>query len=88
MKMLGKLVARYSYGIYLVHGPCLELAFKHFAKVPMILQWLIFFCGTAGLSYVAYHAIEKPGIALGMRLARRLSLDTHHARQFEGKQES
>jgi len=69
----GRQIARYSYGIYLVHVPMLNLAFHH-SGLPASLQWLLFFGGVAGLSYAAYHAIEKPGIDFGKSLADRLAI--------------
>ena len=77
VKMVGKILARYSYGIYLVHGPCIELAFNHFSGTPIFFQWMIFIGCTAGLSYIAYHAIEKPGIEFGLKLAKRINRIAH-----------
>jgi peptidoglycan/LPS O-acetylase OafA/YrhL len=66
---LAKLVAQYSFGIYLVHGPLINFAF-HSLQAPAIAQWAVFLLGTAGLSYVAYQLIERPFVALGSRLSR------------------
>jgi peptidoglycan/LPS O-acetylase OafA/YrhL len=66
-----KTVATYSYGIYLVHSTCLDIAFGKLAAYPEAVKWLVFIGSTAALSYVGYHLIEKPGIALGIRLSRR-----------------
>ncbi len=68
----GKLIARYSYGIYLVHGPCIDFSFGH-ARAPLI-EWAVFIFSTTVLSYLAYHEIEKPGIELGRRIASGESL--------------
>lgn len=64
-------VATYSYGIYLVHGTCAEIAFGQLAGYPEVLKWAVFIGGTGLLSFAGYHLVEKPGIALGVRLAHR-----------------
>ena len=73
IRKAGKVVARYSYGAYLVHGTCIAWAFGHSFAGLHILQWIVFIGSTTGLSYLAYHLIEKPGIELGERLAMRAS---------------
>lgn len=65
-------VARYSYGIYLVHVPMLYLSFSYFKALPVWLAWGLFVGGSALASYLAYHCIEKPGIAYGRLLAQRM----------------
>ncbi|WP_409266937.1 acyltransferase family protein [Massilia sp. BHUDP2] len=66
-------IARYSYGIYLVHVPVMHLCFDYFGGLPGYLSWLSFFAGVAGLSYLGYHLIEKPGIEFGHALMRRMN---------------
>jgi peptidoglycan/LPS O-acetylase OafA/YrhL len=68
-----KIIARYSYGIYLVHAQCIDLGFTAFRRLPVAGQWAIFVGGTSVLSYASYHLIEKPGIDLGRRLTDRLA---------------
>jgi peptidoglycan/LPS O-acetylase OafA/YrhL len=68
----GKVIARYSYGIYLVHIPCIDLAFHRLGGQPAVVQWVVFVAGTAGLSLLAYHWIEKPCLVLGSRLSERV----------------
>lgn len=70
---VAKLVARYSFGIYLVHGPLIDFAFKYWRAAPNPVQWLVFIFGTAAFSYLAFHRIERPCIELGRRLTHRLS---------------
>jgi peptidoglycan/LPS O-acetylase OafA/YrhL len=78
LKTAGSVVARYSYGIYLVHVPVIYLAFHYFSGLPPILAWAGFVAGVAGLSFAAYHLVEKPGIEIGRILADRLIV---HRRQ-------
>ncbi|RYE80809.1 MAG: acyltransferase [Oxalobacteraceae bacterium] len=67
----GETLARYSYGIYLVHVPVLYLCF-HILDLPALIAWPMFIAGVSLLSWLAYHYIEKPGIAYGRRLAARI----------------
>lgn len=85
LKTTCNLIARYSYGIYLVHGPCLELAFDYFKELQILLQWVIFVGATIVLSYLAFHFVEKPGIKFGRRIARRVSLDASKFGRTEEK---
>jgi peptidoglycan/LPS O-acetylase OafA/YrhL len=64
-------VATYSYGIYLVHSICLDVAFRQLAVYPDAVKWLVFIGGTSALAFAGYHLIEKPGIAMGVRMAQR-----------------
>lgn len=68
LEATGKIIAKYSYGIYLIHGPVIEFAFK---MAPPI-QWIVFVCCTAFFSYIAYHLVERPFIEIGRQLAYRL----------------
>ncbi len=68
----GKMLARYSYGIYLVHVPILYLCFRDLGALPALIRWTLFLAGVATVSGLAYHFIEKPGIAYGRALARRV----------------
>jgi peptidoglycan/LPS O-acetylase OafA/YrhL len=64
-------IARYSYGVYLFHVIGVWLAF---AAVPqsVVVATGLGLLMTAAMAVFTYHAIEKPGIALGGRVARRL----------------
>ena len=63
--------AKYSYGIYLVHPFALVLGFYQLPGRPFVLQLGIALLATAAGSVAAYHAIEKPLIDLGARVAAR-----------------
>jgi peptidoglycan/LPS O-acetylase OafA/YrhL len=71
LKFVGKLIAKYSFGIYLAHGPCIDFAFNSFSGAPQTLQWLIFISTTTGFSYLAYHVVESPCVEFGRRVAHR-----------------
>ena len=67
-------IAKYSYGIYLVHGPLIILAFGVLDSLQPAFQWIIFLSATCLISYIAFHAIEKPGIRLGKHFARSFNV--------------
>lgn len=72
MVRLGKVVATYSYGVYLTHVFAVELAFM--MPVPWPVRVGVFAVLLPGFAYLAYHGIEKHGIALGVRLAGRIGV--------------
>lgn len=64
-------IAVYSYGIYLIHPLALRVGFRALPGQPFVLQLAVTFAVLVPACWVAYHAVEKPGIALGQRLADR-----------------
>lgn len=71
LEKAGKIIARYSYGVYLVHNPCIDFAFGHLHGYSPEIQWIIFVSATAALSYIAFHVIEKPFIEIGRKIVER-----------------
>ena len=69
------MIARYSYGIYLVHDPIRYFSFHYLKGISPFTAWSIFILAVAGLSYFAYHFIEKPFIDLGRAAVNRLNLN-------------
>jgi peptidoglycan/LPS O-acetylase OafA/YrhL len=65
----GKVVATYSYGIYLTHAAAMSIAFNVLRGFPLAVQLAGLLVMLAVLPWLAYHCIEKPGIRLGVRLA-------------------
>jgi peptidoglycan/LPS O-acetylase OafA/YrhL len=65
-----KLIAKYSYGIYITHVLAMG-AIDGLVPGPAIVQWAAMLILLPGLAYVCYHGIEKHGIALGTLLATR-----------------
>jgi peptidoglycan/LPS O-acetylase OafA/YrhL len=66
-----RLVARYSYGIYLSHYIVIWFAFVRLAGQPMPIR-VMAFVGAIGIIPVAlYHLVEEPMIRAGALLARR-----------------
>lgn len=71
----GKVVATYSYGIYLTHVFSTVLAFPPGKAGPV--QWAVFAVLLPSFAWLAYHAVEAPGIRLGVRLASALEKEKH-----------
>ncbi|MEO6526502.1 MAG: acyltransferase [Gemmatimonadaceae bacterium] len=67
----GKTIARYSYGIYLLHIPIFWFAFGACRALPLGAQASIAVLGIFLVPWVAFHAVEQPSIRLGQRLTRR-----------------
>ena len=65
-------IATHSYGIYLLHVPLLYLAFFGLGALPVWVRAAAFAIGLAMASALTYRFIERPGIALGVRLAARV----------------
>jgi peptidoglycan/LPS O-acetylase OafA/YrhL len=67
-------VARYSYGIYLVHFICIWLAFERLGKLPVAVRWLVFMVTVAAIPIILYHLLESPMISLGRRITDRMAV--------------
>lgn len=61
-------IAKYSYGIYLIHVPVMYACFL--LDIPLLLQIALFIIVTWILSVLAYRYIESPMITLGSRLTK------------------
>lgn len=67
-----RLIAKYSYGIYLTHTFCIWLAFDQLHRVlPRIARYGLFVVLATGLPVVFYHSLEEPMIRVGKRVAKR-----------------
>jgi peptidoglycan/LPS O-acetylase OafA/YrhL len=70
LKLIANRIAKYSYGIYLIHGPWIVFSFYYVSNVSIAWRWLIFIAGVALLSFLAYYLIEKPFIRFGVALSK------------------
>jgi peptidoglycan/LPS O-acetylase OafA/YrhL len=70
---LTKLIARYSYGIYLLHYFAIWVAFVVFRKVTVAIKAAIFLAVLVSLSVLLYHAVEAPLILVGVKLADKFT---------------
>jgi peptidoglycan/LPS O-acetylase OafA/YrhL len=64
-------IATYSYGIYVSHQFCIWLALGILAARPLWLRLTVLSTSLVVLPILLYHAIEKPMIRVGMRVAAR-----------------
>jgi peptidoglycan/LPS O-acetylase OafA/YrhL len=70
-------IAKYSYGVYLTHTPLLWLMFHHFPRLPSFARWIGFSGLLVIVSVASYQWIERPGIDIGRRLAKKLASRKH-----------
>lgn len=74
MRRLNKLclhVATYSYGLYLLHVPCLYIIYDVWAPGSPIIAVVAFLALTTAAAVAAYHLLEAPMVNLGRRLTER-----------------
>jgi len=69
---LAQRIARYSYGIYLVHYFALWVGFVVCKSLSLGLQIGAFFCLLVLLPVVLYHTVEAPLISQGVRISEKL----------------
>ena len=65
----GKLVAKYSYGLYLSHLFCIWFAFQKLGSLPMSLEIPIFFTSAVLLPIIGCHTIKDPCLKFGNRIS-------------------
>ena len=58
LRRLSATVARYSYGVYLLHFICLWLAFQAIGNIAEYLRWIVFIVATCVSSFLTYHLLE------------------------------
>jgi peptidoglycan/LPS O-acetylase OafA/YrhL len=79
LRIVCSLLARYSYGIYLLHVPIIYFSFHFLKGLSPFASWAIFTFGLTGLAYCAYHVVEKPGTEFGRTIVERLNANRLHA---------
>jgi peptidoglycan/LPS O-acetylase OafA/YrhL len=72
LRIVCEQIAKYSYGIYLVHVPSAWVAFDVLGELPFVVSFVAFIIVTSVASVALYHAVEQPGIRFGTRLASKL----------------
>ena len=70
-------IARYSYGIYLVHYLALWLGFVVCRSLNVGLQTAIFVAVLVPLPVILYHTVEAPLMAAGVKISGELKLSSH-----------
>jgi peptidoglycan/LPS O-acetylase OafA/YrhL len=66
-------IAKYSYGIYLLHDPAIWLAFVELGHLPIAVRVGTFLLASFGGSVLIYHALEHPMILIGNKAAAMIS---------------
>jgi peptidoglycan/LPS O-acetylase OafA/YrhL len=66
-----KLVARYSYGLYVWHYPVMWLLYRHFSFSYAVERHVCFVLLLSGITIASYHLIEEPLIRVGIEISRR-----------------
>jgi peptidoglycan/LPS O-acetylase OafA/YrhL len=69
-----KIIARYSYGIYLAHFACIWLAFQACAHLPILVRLLVLVVTVTAIPCVLYHTIEEPMIRAGAKFSAKLRM--------------
>jgi peptidoglycan/LPS O-acetylase OafA/YrhL len=62
-------IAKYSYGIYLLHSPAIWLGFIRLSHLGLVVRIGTFLLTTLGGSVLLYHVLEHPMIVVGNKLA-------------------
>lgn len=70
-------VARYSYGVYLLHLPAWMIASR--TEAPAAVRWTLYVALLVGMPLAAYHLIEAPAIRW-MRQRSGRTAGTHYAK--------
>jgi peptidoglycan/LPS O-acetylase OafA/YrhL len=68
---LAKRIARYSYGIYLLHYFAIWIGFVVCRSLNVTLQIAIFAALLGSLSMLLYHTVEAPLIAVGVKISAK-----------------
>ena len=63
-----EIIARYSYGIYLLHTIFIWLAFTYLRFTPLLVQCSVFILGLVLGPALVYYSIEQPMIRFGNKL--------------------
>ena len=72
LRYLAHQLAKYSYGIYLLHIPSLALVFTFMPWLPLPLKIVAFITITGVASVLTFHLIEDPLIQLGRSIAKKV----------------
>lgn len=74
-----RVVARYSYGIYLSQFICIWLAFQRMAALPMVVKLAVFLITMILAPVALYHTIENRCAELGKKIAANCRAEMNRA---------
>jgi peptidoglycan/LPS O-acetylase OafA/YrhL len=75
LKIPSKIIAKYSYGIYLSHFFCIWFAFQKLGALPVGIRLLVFIATVSFIPVILFHMIEDPCIKLGKKVSDKFILD-------------
>ena len=80
-------IAKYSYGVYLLHIPAIVFVFSYLPSLTFALKIVASLALTACLAFVSFHAIENPLIRMGKRLTQpaRATIEAPCETAFENR---
>lgn len=79
---LAQQIARYSYGIYLLHYFAIWVGFVVCRRSNIAVQIAVFIAALCSFSVLLYHVVEAPLIAIGLQIAEKWR---RRSRAAEGK---
>ena len=68
-----KNVAKYSYGLYLLHVPSLWLVFKILGITDPVIGTATWLVVVSLASFVTFHVVEDPMIRFGKKLTKKIA---------------
>jgi len=81
-------IARYSYGLYLLHVPVLWLVFHRWRLQSLPVGLLVYLGVSTAAAVIAFHLVEAPMVALGQRLTQRTRASAAAASELSARSES
>lgn len=73
LRRLSSTVAKYSFGVYLFHVPCIWIAFGKLRSLGTVCSSVCFVAMVAAASVLFYHLVEDVFIRIGKGIANRVS---------------
>jgi peptidoglycan/LPS O-acetylase OafA/YrhL len=83
LNSMSKLIAKYSYGVYLSHIATMTIAFRVLDDQPVFIQAAVCVVLATVLPLMSYHLIEHPMIRLGKTITNKI-----YSQEVKGKNNS
>jgi len=75
VRSAARTIAKYSYGIYLMHTFAIHIAFVKMMAYPAVFRWSVWVVLIVIFPVGAFHIIENPCLLFGKRIAKRVPGD-------------